>query len=236
MVAISPDDKSKFLLSSNQIETLILNNIRNEDILMNYAPNKYFLLLNNTTVEHAQDILSKIQSKLPEKIYAGFVQVGNKNRSQVINEALNKLHEAINRTIIQTSSVSDDSINSNFKNFRKNLNKNFEKIVIPAFYQFQQKYGEKLFGAIIEHETGNDFGILNIKTKNVIGTLKISYPGFSKINVDIMYKNMHNNDKMFPSPKRVALEPEELESGLISDLLEQFVTEFRNEVIDERIG
>ena len=45
LVAISPNDKSKFLLQANQIETIILNNIRRNDILMNYATNKYFLSL-----------------------------------------------------------------------------------------------------------------------------------------------------------------------------------------------
>ena len=44
-LAISPDDKTKFMFQSNKIETIILNNIRENDILMNYAPGKYFVLL-----------------------------------------------------------------------------------------------------------------------------------------------------------------------------------------------
>ena len=42
LAAISPNDKTKFLIQPNQIETIILNNIRKNDILMNYAVNKYF--------------------------------------------------------------------------------------------------------------------------------------------------------------------------------------------------
>ena len=53
LVAISPNDKSKFLLQANQIETIILNNIRRNDILMNYATNKYFLLLWDTDIDSA---------------------------------------------------------------------------------------------------------------------------------------------------------------------------------------
>ena len=44
-VAISPNEKSKFLIQAKIIEAVILNNIRHNDILINYAPNKYFLIM-----------------------------------------------------------------------------------------------------------------------------------------------------------------------------------------------
>ena len=44
LMAISPDEKSKFIIQTNQIETVILNDIRKNDVLLSYAPNKYFLL------------------------------------------------------------------------------------------------------------------------------------------------------------------------------------------------
>ena len=43
-MAVSPDDRSKFAIQANQIETVIINNIRENDLLINYAPNKYFII------------------------------------------------------------------------------------------------------------------------------------------------------------------------------------------------
>ena len=237
LLAISPNEKTKFLFQPNQIETLILSNIRKDDILMNYAPNKYFLLLKNTNVSDGEDIWTKIQKKFPEKIYAGIASAtGIKNRSQLVSEALNKLHEAISRNECEPSSNEKNSNikNENFKIFRKEFNKNFEKTIIPVFYQFEQKYNEKLFGVSIEHETGNGYGILSVKSRNVLGIFKITTPGFSKINFDIMYSSIKNKELI--SSKRITLEPEELEAGVIEDLMEQFIIEFRKEVENERIG
>ena len=230
LLAISPNDKTKFLLQPNQIETLILNNIRKDDILMNYAPNKYFLLLKNATLTEGEDIWREIQAKFSERIYAGIVQImSSKNRSQLVSEALNKLHEAINRNDNENDLKINNSenLNDNFKIFRKEFNKKFEKIVVPVFYQFQQKYSEKIYGISIEHQTGDGYGVLSIKSRNITGIFKITCPGLSKINFDILYKK--KNDNLY-SPKRITIEPEEFETGIVEDLLEQFVIEFKKEV------
>lgn len=237
LLAISPNEKTKFLLQPNQIETLILSNIRKDDILMNYAPNKYFLLLQNINILDGENIWSKIKEKFPEKIYAGIVQImSTKNRSQLVSEALNKLHESINKKENESVLAENDSniANENFKIFRKEFNKNFEKIVVPVFYQFQQKYNEKIFGISIGHEVGDGYGILSIKSRNILGIFKITSPGFSKINFDIMYNDIKKEERL--SSKRITLEPNELETGVIEDLLEQFMKEFRNEAENERIG
>ena len=236
LAAISPNEKSKFLLKPNQIETAILNNIRKNDVLMNYAANKYFLLLHNTTLDSAKKIWEKIQTKIPEKIYAGFASTGLKSREQIVNEALNKLHESINRDYIINPAREKDVIGSNFKLFRQEFNKKLEQIISPAFYHIQQKYNEKIYGTSIGQGIGEGYGVLYINSKYASGSFRITSPGFSKINIDITYKansaNL-NGKKQFPQEKRINLEPEELEEGLLEDLLEQFIMEFTREVNDE---
>ena len=59
-VAVSPNDKTKFLLKPSVIEAAILSNIRKNDILMNFAPNKYFILLFDTDVVSSQKLFEKI--------------------------------------------------------------------------------------------------------------------------------------------------------------------------------
>ncbi len=228
LMAISPNEKSKFMLQANQIETTILGNIRKNDILMSYSPNKYFLLLYNTNLDMAEKIWLKIQNKIPEKIYAGFANAVGKSRGQIVNEVLNRLHEAINCDKVSTIGDSASEIGytgGNFKLFRQEFNKKIENTVTPVFYQIQQKYNERLFGINLEQAAGDGFSKLIIKSRNAVGTLKITSPGYSKINIDITYQDNLNQI----NTKRISLEPNELETGLLEDLLEQFVSEFKKE-------
>ena len=228
LAAISPNEKTKFLIKPNQIETIILNNIRKNDILMNFAVNKYFLLLFDTDIDGAQKIWAKISSQIPEKIYAGFAKTFSKSRQQLINEALNKLHEAINYEKIAVSMSNSEASTNNFKQFRLDFNKKIEQVLTPTFYHIKQKYTDKLYGVIIEQEIGDGYGILRIKNRQIQSVFKITSAGFSKINIDITY--LSGNENL--DTKRIALEPDELEAGFLEDLLEQFILEFKKEIND----
>lgn len=223
--AIAPNDKTKFLLTANMIETVILANIRRNDILMNYAPNKYFLLMYDTNVNSAQLLWEKVSSQLPQKLYAGFIKVSNQKRQQLINEVLNKLHESINndKSIPTSTPINGLESYTNFKLFRQEFGKKFEQIITPVFYQIQQKYSDKFAGISIQQEAANGFGVFYIKGKNASSSFRITSPGFSKINIDITYqRNASSIDA-----KRITLEPDEFEAGLLEDLLEQFILEYK---------
>lgn len=228
-VAISPNEKSKFLMKPSLVEAVILNNIRRNDILMNYAANKYFLLLFDLDLSSAQKLWKKIASELPNEIYAGFCQISNQKRQQLINEVLNKLHEAINhdkitnQQIISSNFSVIDNIGSNFKMFRQEFGRKIEQVVTPVFYQVQQKYSGKLSGVTLEQGSGECYGSFYIKGKQASSSFRISAPGFSKINIDITYQK----DSESVDAKRISLEPEELEAGLLEDLLEQFILEYK---------
>lgn len=228
LVAISPNEKTKFLIKPNQIETIILNNIRKNDILMNFAVNKYFLLLFDTDIDGAQKIWAKIASQIPEKIYAGFAKTFSKSRQQLINEALNKLHEAINYEKFTESMISSENPTNNFKQFKHNFNKKIEQVITPTFYHIKQKYTDKLYGVIIEQDIGDGYGVFRVKSRQIQSVLKITSAGFSKINIDITYLSGNEN----VDTKRIALEPDELEAGFLEDLLEQFILEFKKEIND----
>lgn len=232
-VAISPNEKTKFMLKPAVIEAVLLNNIRRNDILMNYAPNKYFLLMFDTDITSAQKLWEKIRVQFPVKLYAGFCTVVNQKRQQLINEALNKLHEAINydKDTVTTNNVansigilqSTDSQYSNFKMFKKDFGRKIEQVITPVFYQIQQKYDGKIMGVTLEQGSGDGYGSFYIKGKYSSSSFKITSPGFSKINIDITYQK--NSEKI--DAKRITLEPEELEAGLLEDLLEQFILEYK---------
>lgn len=227
LVAISPDEKTKFLITPNQIETVILNNVRKNDILMNYAVNKYFLLLYDTDLEDAKKIWTKISCRIPERMYAGFAKTFSMNRQQLINEALNKLHEAINYDKVYSNmlEITENSERKNFKLFRQELNKKINNVVIPVFYHLKQKYSEKLYGISIEQEVEEKYSCMELKGRYTSAVFKITTPGFANINIDITHiTSPHNIDA-----KRINLTLEEFEAGLLEDLLEQFIQEFRKE-------
>ncbi len=228
LVAISPDEKTKFLLQPNQLETVILSNIRRNDLLMNYAVNKYFLLLYDIDIEDAKKIWAKICRQIPEKIYAGFAKTFSKSRQQLVNEALNKLHEAINYEKVYSSmaKADDTSGRKNFKLFRQELNKKIENTVIPVFYHIKQKYEDKLFGVAIEQKSGDGFISLGLRDRYASAFFKITAPGFANINIDITYASSLDNI----DSKRISLSSEEFEAGLLEDLLEQFIQEFKKEI------
>lgn len=232
LAAIAPDEKSKKVLQSNQIETLILNNIRKNDLLMTFAPNKYFLLLYNTDINTVDKLWAKIRDSIPEKVHAGFVQVDTKPRQQLVSEVLGKLHQSINN--IPISNDSDSA--ANFKIYRQNFNKKMEQVIYPVFFHVQQTFNERLYGLKMEQINGEGYGTFILKSRYASGYFKITAPGLAKINIDIVYDSKYNDNKRFTlESKRITLEPHEFEAGLLQDLLERFIQEFKNEVDDEYI-
>lgn len=236
-IAIAPNEKSKFLLKPSLIEASILNNIRKNDILMNYATNKYFLLMYNTDIVSAQKVWGKISEQISEKLYAGFVQITNQKRQQLINEVLNKLHENINKdnNIINVKSSPLEGLNKiqddkteylNFKLFKQGFSRKIEQVITPVFYQIQQKYLGRILGVSIEQGSGDGYSTFYLKGKFTSSCFRITSPGFSKINIDITFQKGANT----VDAKRITLEPEELEAGLLEDLLEQFILEYKRSI------
>ena len=234
-MAISPNDKTKYILKPEIIETTILNNIRKNDILMTFAPNKYFLILFDADIDSAAKLWNKIGKEIPQKIYAGISAITNQKRQQLINEVLNKLHEAINydKDNVNEKSVPLSMLQTtfsscnNFKQFRHEFGKKLEQVITPVFYRIQQKYSEKLPGVILEQGSGDGYGSFYIKGKHSNSSFRITSPGFSKINIDITFQKDSSNI----DAKRITLEPEELEQGLLGDLLEQFISEYKKEAL-----
>ena len=161
--------------------------------------------------------------------------MSNQKRQQIINEALNKLHVAINneKNIVNTTNNSPvsglsmiqggGSAYSNFKLFKQEFSKKLEQVITPVFYQIQQKYSGKILGVSLEQGSGDGYGSFYIKGRHSSSCFRITSPGFSKINIDITFQK----DSECVDAKRITLEPEELDAGLLGDLLEQFILEYK---------
>ena len=98
-----------------------------------------------------------------------------------------------------------------------------EKIITPAFYNIQLKYSAKNIAISTNNPAKDTYWEFAIKGKNSTSVLKITTPGYTKINIDIeCIKNEHKDSK------RITLEPNEFELGLLEDILNQFVLEYKN--------
>ena len=60
--------------------------------------------------------------------------------------------------------------------------------------------------------------------------LKITYPGFSKINIDIIHQGLDS-----PENKRISLDLTELDESKLTKIVEDFIKEFKKSVKDELI-
>ena len=232
--AISPNDNAKFLLSSNDIESIILNNIRKNDILTVFAPNKYFLFLYDINYNQIDKFWGKLSKKLPDGIYAGFCNITNQTKEELINDVLNKLHRAMNykknlivesfEPINKLTNIENSELqNLNFKMFRQEFKDKIKQIVIPTFYYIQQKYSNSILGVNFEHGVGDGYGVFYIKSKTLMSSFRISCPGFSIIHIDITSQNSLNEI----DTKRISIEPEDFDKNLLENLLEQFIMEYK---------
>lgn len=231
--AVSANESGKFLLKPKELENILSSNLRRNDLIMNFAPNKYFLLMFNITVEQAEKFWTKISSKFSQQVYAGFVQITNQKRQQLINESLNKLHLSINNErYSSTNSIKQinnldiiqetNSDVTSFKQFKNEFNKKIENIIIPVFYQFEQKLSTYNPNLLIEHDVSNGCGYLSLIAKNEKLSFKITCPGFTKIHIDITSENPSNRET-----KRISFEPNEFDAGILEDLLEQVLLEYK---------
>ncbi len=219
---ISPDNKGKFLIKQNLIETIILNNLRKNDILINYEPNKYYLIMYDSDLISVKKHWEKISNKFPQKVYAGFVCIKNQNRAQLINNAQSQLQEEIEKLSSGNEMPHSNSI-VNFKQYRKTLESKMEQLVTPIFFCIQQKYSNKFTGVKIEQFYENNCGYFNIVGKHFFASFKISNPGFTNINIDISVKKDGEGGDI----KRISLNRDEFDSGLLEGLLEKFVSDVK---------
>ena len=114
---------------------------------------------------------------------------------------------------------------------KQNFFNNLEKIIVPVFYQLQQKYSLRFKNYSINHSYQNGLGLFEIVGKINSANVKISCPGLSKINIDFLYlQNSQMLDK-----KRISFEPYELDAGLLTDLMEQFILEYKQIINNEGV-
>lgn len=233
---LSAAEENKIDLTTEVFAQAIKNSTRNSDVVVHALSNRFYVLLPETNLKGMFRVLEKIKQNLGEgfKINAGVSFVGDKPFEQVQKELLNALTEAVStnqEVVIVTeeekhSSVDWlDKINStqkNFKLFKQAFAKKLDKVIAPVFFQMQKLYEEKLYNTQIEQYSNSTLSVFILKKGKNVSELKITYPGFSKINVDLIHQGLDS-----PENRRINLDLTELDEVRLTQILEEFIQEFK---------
>lgn len=237
LILISASEEYKTKLEPVQLSLAIKNSTRKSDVIVHGAANKFYVLLFDTNLKGAFRVIDKIKLQIGEgaKIAAGMGFVGGKSFENLKTELLNSQIEADSTkqdVVIVTEEEKHsnidwlDKINStqkNFKLFKQAYMKKLDKVITPVFFQMQKMYEDKLFKTEIEQYSNSTMSAFVLKNEKNISELKITYPGFSKINIDFLHSGLDT-----PENKRISLDLTELDENKLTKIIEDFVAEFKS--------
>lgn len=239
LMLVSASEESKTKLSPIIFANAIKNSTRNSDVIVHAPSNRFYILLAETNLKGAYCVWDKIKAAVGEgfTINASVSLVGDKSFDAIKNDLLNALIEAnsTNQDLVvaneEEKPSSDDwlgkigSTQKNFKLFKQAFNKKLDKVITPVFFQMQKLYEEKLFKSEIEQYSNSTLSAFILKNPNSVSELKITYPGFSKINIDIIHQGLDS-----PENKRISLDLTELDEEKLTKILEDFIQEFKTTI------
>lgn len=236
LMLISASEESKTMLNPAQLAKAIKSSTRTSDIVIHAPSNRFYVLLPGTNLKGAFCVWDKIKRQIGENygINAGVSTIGQRNFDELKSVLLNALLESIstNRDIVivneDEKEFSGDwlekvnSTQKNFKLFKQAFNKKLEKVITPIFFQMQKLYEEKLFQTKIEQYSNSALSSFILRKDDNRSELKITYPGFSKINIDMIHHGLDT-----PENKRISLDLTELDESKLTEILEEFINEFK---------
>ena len=235
---VTPDIDSKYKLSGALLGTILKKTLRSTDIVGVKDENKFYILLPNTKIEHVQGLHERLQDELTKEytVSIGAAAVDETDFKQIEKSAKIALQDALkqgNELITYKSETakstgwldsSDMSApHKNFKLFKQSFTKKLNNVIAPIFYQIQKAYEENLFQTKINQVSSEGKSIFSLKSDMVESTLTITYPGFSKINIDMNHRHEAGEEN-----NRITLNLSELDESKLTAILEKFIKEYRN--------
>lgn len=236
LMLLSASEESKTKLSPLELARAIKDSIRNSDVAVHGSANRFFILLRETQLKGAFTVWDKIKKAVGEQysLNAGISSVTGKHFNELQKELLNALVEATSTNqdliIVNDEEKKDSgdwgeiSPQKNFKLFKQAFNKKLEKVITPIFFQIQKMYEDKLFETEIEQYSNETLSAFVLKGKNQLSELKITYPGFSKINIDLIHQGLDS-----PENKHINLDLTELDETKLTSILEEFIAEYKHQ-------
>ena len=229
---IAPDINMRSKISPQSLMHTIKKLVRTSDILGYATDFKIYLWFRKTTAANVLKILEKIQKELTKDftISAGYTETKNlefDRAEELANKALSKALLKGNQFIHAQEQIKKEvNLNVDVKNFKEqkaNFAKQLDSILSPLFYRTQKIYEEKLFETKITQNVSAAKGSFKLENEKGQSTLTVSYPGYTKINIEIIH-NIKDEDL---KAEKIHLEARELDENKIEYLLKAFIKDFK---------
>lgn len=233
-VAIAPAEDYKTKFDVNKMLEILKNSVRVDDIITFGKGIKFYLLLPKIDLNQAIFVFNKIKENCSGvEVCAGISSIRNKNFEEMEHAALEALSNALvtNREYSFADEKTDtldewledkDLPQKGYKIFRQMFNKKLEKVITPLFYRLQKSYEEKLFDTQIEQYTNEEQCVFSLRNKKQESTLRIVYPGFSKIIVYITHAGLDS-----PEDSEIQLPLTKITQKELGKITENFIKEFK---------
>ena len=117
----------------------------------------------------------------------------------------------------------EDNI-KNFKAHKENSAKQLESIISPLFYQAQKINEEKFFETKITQKVSSEKGLFRLENEKGQSSFVVSYPGFTKINIEILH-NIKDKDL---KAEKLFVDTNSLSEEKLEYLLNSFIKEFQD--------
>lgn len=237
LMLVAPSQASKGGLNPLLLAHAIKASTRKTDILALGSANRVYILLKQTKLQGAFCVLEKIKRIIGDSytLVAGAGAVRGSSfhelKSKLLNAMIESENAKIDLAVVSEEEIEQNSdnwietINSsqkNFKLFKQAFTKKLDKVIVPVFFQMQKQYEEKLFKIQIEQKCDSNLSSFALKGENQVSELKITYPGFAKINIDIMHQGLDS-----PENRRISLNLNQLNEKNLTDILLEFINEFK---------
>ncbi len=237
-VYIKPVASGNTLLNNKKISNIIKAIPRGNDIGAYAKESGYYLILFNAGEAGANSVVNRIQKEAGENciIYAAAAEIRVSfeeleailNRSlkeQIENEEPYKFINDINLKEINSVEITNEDGKS-FQAFKTDFLNNFEKIAAPVFYEKQNTAKEKYPQALISYYINETESIFSIKQNKQKGELKITYPSYLKVIIDIK----QIKEERITDIKRLTYDIEEFSQETLNMLLDDMINEYSKDI------
>ena len=236
-IILSTDIDCKYKLSTTLLSSILRKIIRESDVVGVKDDDKFYILLTKTRISGVHAFHSRLMENLSHDytVSIGAVEVDDDDFDKLERVALEVLNHALKksaavvaadeRVISKKSDWMDDQMTmptKNFKLFKQSFVKKLNNVIAPVFFQMQKAYEPKLFDTKIDQVCSEEKIVFLLKKDYNTSKLRITYPGFSKINIDIS----HTVDDE-PQNDRISLNLTEVDSEKMTVILEKFIKEFK---------
>lgn len=231
-VVLALDESSKTRFSADTLAKAIKKSVRCDDIVSIVRGGKFYIILPNIDKNGAFAVVNKVQSILDENliIRAGVCKIADKTFERLEKEAYAALSEACqsNETVVFLEEKSGiEPMDKHFKLFKNSYNSKLDKVITPVFFRMQKAYEEKLFHTKIEQYCDELQSVFRLKHESQDSYLKIIYPGFAKIIINIVHEGLDS-----PENREMSINLSDISQDMLSKILEDFIKEFKTAIRD----